>query len=292
MSAPEWWPTLLSDLQAEHIDLDRIASGIDENAWLRPTPAEGWDVRDSIGHLAYFDDAARMAIEDPAGFKAQVEGVRSLRFDPIAEHLAKGRAMNGALMLQWWRDARMSLLQCLEHADPVSRIAWYGPSMGMRSFVTARLMETWAHGQDVCDALGVSREPTVRLRHIADLGVRTREFSYAVRGIETPTEEILVELTAPALPSSGNDSGGGGVWRWVAAGGGKVRDGGEGSTLPAQSGGSIRGSALDFCLIVTERRNLADVSLRIDGEKALEWMQIAQAFAGPPGPGRPPLPSS
>ena len=211
---------------------------------------------------------------------------------PIAEHLAKGRAMNGALMLQWWRDARMSLLQCLEHADPVSRIAWYGPSMGMRSFVTARLMETWAHGQDVCDALGVSREPTVRLRHIADLGVRTREFSYAVRGIETPTEEILVELTAPALPSSGNDSGGGGVWRWVAAGGGKVRDGGEGSTLPAQSGGSIRGSALDFCLIVTERRNLADVSLRIDGEKALEWMQIAQAFAGPPGPGRPPLPSS
>ncbi|MCL4434791.1 MAG: TIGR03084 family metal-binding protein [Actinobacteria bacterium] len=290
MDTPEWWPLLLSDLQAEHIDLDRMVSGIGEDAWLRPTPAEGWDVRDSIGHLAYFDDAARMAIEDPAGFEARVQGVRSLRFDPIAEHLAKGRAMSSALVLQWWRDARTSLLQCLEHADPASRIAWYGPSMGTRSFVTARLMETWAHGQDVCDALGISREPTMRLRHIADLGVRTRGFSYAVRGMESPNENILVELTAPA-PADGA-GGGVDVWRWVTAGGGKVRDGREDSTLPAQFAGSIRGSALDFCLIVTERRNLADVSLQVDGEQALEWMKIAQAFAGPPGPGRPPLGSS
>ncbi|MHB8263411.1 MAG: maleylpyruvate isomerase family mycothiol-dependent enzyme [Acidimicrobiales bacterium] len=308
MNIPDWWPTLLDDLRAEHVDLDRIASGISEDAWLRSTPAEGWDVRDSIGHLAYFDDAARMAIENPEAFEIQVEGIGSLRFDPIAEHLVRGRAMSAASMLGWWRDARQSLLQCLEQADPSSRVAWYGPSMGMRSFVTARLMETWAHGQDVCDAIGGSREPTSRLRHIADLGVRTRGFSYAVRGMEIPDNEILVELAAPGSGNSRGDT-----WRWIAGGGSRPQgnmvqgnmvqgnmvqgnmvqvDEMVGSSGTAQAGDSIRGSALDFCLIVTERRNLADVSLQIAGEKALEWMKIAQAFAGPPGPGRPSLQSS
>ncbi|MCL4443129.1 MAG: TIGR03084 family metal-binding protein [Actinobacteria bacterium] len=264
MNTPEWWPTLLADITAEHDDLDRIVSVIDEDEWLHPTPAEGWDVRDSIGHLAYFDDAARRAVVDPAGFAAHVEEVMSLSIDPIVEHLERGRSMNGAGVLAWWREAREKLLGCLSTADPESRLKWYGPPMGMRSFVTARLMETWAHGQDVVDALGVVRQPTARLRHIAELGVRTRNFSYIVRGLEPPLSEVAVYLEDPT--EQGN------TWHWG----------------PDDASNSVHGTALDFCLIVTERRNLADVSLEIKGDDALEWMKIAQAFAGPPGPGRPP----
>ncbi len=255
----------MADIRAEHGDLDRIVSDLDEDDWLHPTPAEGWDVRDSIGHLAYFDDAARKAIVDPDAFAAHVEAVMSGQVDPIAEHLERGRSMAGAGVLAWWREARKELLACLDAADPESRLKWYGPPMGMRSFVTARLMETWAHGQDVVDALHATRQPTGRLKHVAELGVRTRNFSYIVRGMEPPVTEVTVELQAPA--------GYGDLWHWG----------------PDSAPNSVRGTALDFCLIVTERRNLADVSLKIEGDDALEWMKIAQAFAGPPGPGRPPL---
>ena len=137
--------------------------------------------------------------------------------------------------------------------------------MGVLSFISARLMETWAHGTDVADALGVVRTPTDRLRHVARLGVRARPFSYAVRGLELPPGCIEITLTAP-----GPD-----VWTFTAGSG---TDGGPAAT--------VSGSALDFCLVVTQRRNIADTSLVVEGALASEWMAVAQAFAGPPGPGR------
>jgi len=136
--------------------------------------------------------------------------------------------------------------------------------MGAMSFVSARLMETWAHGQDVADALGVIRIATNRLRHIAHLGVRARPFSYVVRGLTMPTDQVSVELTSPS----------GELWAWDTE-----------SDPPDQ----VRGPALDFCLVVTQRRNIVDTELEVKGRAANEWLGIAQAFAGPPGPGRPPL---
>ena len=48
---------------------------------------------------------------------------------------------------------------------------------------TARLMETFAHGRDVADALGAhARAATARLRHVCHLGVRTRGFAYLING--------------------------------------------------------------------------------------------------------------
>jgi uncharacterized protein (TIGR03084 family) len=135
--------------------------------------------------------------------------------------------------------------------------------MAARSFATARLMETWAHGQDVADALGVRREPTDRLRHVAHIGVRARPFSYAVRGLDVPAGEVYVALDPPS---------GGEPWTW------------NDPTAPDR----ISGPALDFCLVVTQRRHPADTSLVVDGPLAAEWIAIAQAFAGPPGEGRRP----
>jgi uncharacterized protein (TIGR03084 family) len=262
-------PEVVSALADEHDELDALVDGLDEEAWGAPTPAEGWAVRDQLSHLAFFDQAAAEAIGDPAGFAtraaAAVEAYRRTGADPMAEHLARGRSMTGAEILAWWRRARRELLQAARTLRAGERLAWFGPDMGALSFVSARLMETWAHGQDVADALGVERAATSRLMHVAQLGVRTRRFSYAVRGLEPPTAAVVVELEGPA----------GERWSWDEDAGGAEL---------------VRGPALDFCLVVTQRRNLADTSLEVHGDEARRWMSIAQAFAGPPGPGRPPSP--
>ncbi len=127
---------------------------------------------------------------------------------------------------------------------------------------TARFMETWAHSLDVAEALGVTPEPTDRIRHVAHLGVRTRNYAYSVHSLEPPAEEFRIELRSPS----------GELWEWG----------------PAGAAQSVRGSAYDFCLRVTQRRHRDDLDLVATGPDADQWLDIAQAFAGPPGEGRGP----
>jgi uncharacterized protein (TIGR03084 family) len=231
---------------------------LDEAGWARSTPAEGWAVGDQVSHLAFFDDAAVSAMTDPDAFAVLVDSALA-GGDPMQEHLRRGRAMTGIELLRWWRTSRHVMVSAARDLPDGTRVPWFGPPMGLLSFVSARLMETWAHGQDVADALDRRRVPTSRLRHIAHLGVRTRAFSYVVRGREAPSTPVRVALTGPA----------GDEWVWGDA-----------------DGDSVRGAALDFCLVVTQRRHLTDTGLVVEGDAATEWMSIAQAFAGPPGPGR------
>jgi uncharacterized protein (TIGR03084 family) len=220
-------------------------------------------VRDQISHLGYFDRKALLALNDAAAFEASIAGVLTAVADPS---VVPGREMEAPALLAWWRSGREQLLAALRPLDARVRVPWYGPPMSARSFATARLMETWAHGQDVADALGVERVPTDRLRNVAHLGVQTRGFSYALRGREIPPEAVHVALRAPS----------GGLWEW---GDPAVAD-------------HVRGPALDFCLVVTQRRHPADTSLVAEGPLAQEWLSLAQAFAGPPGPGREPASGS
>ncbi|MGH9301689.1 MAG: TIGR03084 family metal-binding protein [Acidimicrobiales bacterium] len=267
---------ICSDLADEHADLDTLVGGLDGPGWDQPTPAAGWAVRDQISHLAYFDRAAIRAIETPDAFRAEVEavmaGVNAVQADgadgtdnPLDVHVAQGRSMTPAELLDHWRRGRVQLLGVLAPLGPRDRIAWYGPDMSARSFATARLMETWAHGQDVADALGALRAPTARLRHVAHIGVGAMAFSYLVHGLDPPGAAVRVELRPP--PGVAVE----GTWTW----------GDEGDNL-------VSGPAEDFCLVVTQRRHLDDVDLVIQGDEARRWMSIAQAFAGPPGPGRSP----
>jgi uncharacterized protein (TIGR03084 family) len=200
-----------------------------------------------------------MALRDPDEFAADLELL--IAAGGTEASVAPGRSMTGVELLAQWRADRTSLLALARTVDPSARIPWYGPAMGARSFITARLMETWAHGQDVADALGVARVPAGRLRHVAHIGVRARPFSYLINGKALPEAPVHVALTAPD----------GSLWEWDA---------------PAAD--SVRGDALDFCLVVTQRRHLDDTSLQISGDAAIEWMSIAQAFAGEPGNGRVP----
>ena len=253
---------IVSDLRAEQGSLDDIVSRINSDAWSTPTPAEGWDVRDQIGHLTFFDERATEGAVDPKAFLAGIETAIADIDGYIASHLDVARHSDPGELLSHWRRARSAMLDAFAPLDPSARLAWYGPPMSARSFATARLMETWAHGQDIVDGLEVDRTPTDRLRHIAFLGVRTMGWSFTVNGRDLPAEAVRVSLTAPS----------GDRWLWND----------EDSTQNI-----VSGDAEDFCLVVTQRRHIEDTGLEVTGPVAEEWMSIAQAFAGPPGRGRP-----
>jgi uncharacterized protein (TIGR03084 family) len=247
---------VIADLAAEHADLDALL--VDEAAE-RPTPAEGWTIADCLAHLWHFDGRAMLAVTEPDRFTAELAKEAEL----VPESHRRAHEMGGAALHAAWRERAAQMVDAFRDADPSARVPWYGPPMSLKSFVTARLMETWAHGQDIVDALGIDRPGTERLRHVAFIGVRARPFCYVNRGRDVPDGDVRVELTAPD----------GELWTF-----------GESTT------DVVRGSALDFCLVVTQRRHRDDTGLVIDGPLAQDWMAIAQAFAGPPTDGRQPLP--
>ena len=227
-----------------------------------PTPAAGWNVRDQIAHLLFFDQAMTTAVVDPERFDAERA---ELMAHPagIAEGVAAAsRTMSLEEVVVGFDAARAALIGAFTSADPSTRVPWYGPAMSLGAAVTARIMETWAHGQDVFDAFGLVHPVTRALRQVAHIGVRALPNSYRTRGLEVPAEPVRVELTADD----------GEVWSW-----------GEPDAV-----NRVTGPAVDFCLVVTQRRHVDDTSLIRVGPIASAWMLIAQAFAGAAGTGRTP----
>ena len=188
---------LAGDLAAEQDALDAIVAGLSREQWLTPTPSPGWTVADQVGHLTYFDSAATLAMTDPDAFQGHRRELLATFGDAgAAEDMTLGayRAMAPDELLATWRRGRLELTTAAASVAPDTRIEWYGPSMSKRSFLTARLMEAWAHGQDIVDAVGAERKATDRLRHVAQLGVITRGWSYKNRGLEPPAGDVRVEL--------------------------------------------------------------------------------------------------
>ena len=255
------------DLREEHEALDAGGAPLAAEQWEAPTPSPRWAVRDQIAHLTYFDRTAQVAIVDPERFAALFEelwGAASGGNEAVDElTLGWARALSPVELLAQWRTGRTALNDAARGLAEDARVPWYGPSMSARSFLTARLMETWAHGQDVVDAVDGERPATDRLEHVARLGVITRGWTYANRGEEVPATAVRVELVAPS----------GRRCEWG----------------PDDAAERISGDLEDFCLVVTQRRHLGDTALVVEGEAARDWMSKAQAFAGPPTDG--PTPS-
>ncbi len=253
---------IIDDLQAEQRDLEKVLVSMSPEDWDKSSHSPGWSARDQVSHLAYFDETAALAMKDADAFAAEVREAMAAGPDFERRYLERGRAMTPSGALEWWRTASGGLIRAARALNPEARVPWYGPAMSAASFITARLMETWSHGLDVVDTVGADRPDTDRLRHVAYLGFRTRAYSYSARGKEAPRAPVRVELTSP----SGE--------KWVF--------GDEGAT------DLVRGTATDFCRVVTQRRHISDTDLEVVGPAAAEWMGIAQAFAGPPGQGRRP----
>lgn len=242
-----------ADLEAEQSALDDVVSRLPLADWGLPTPSPGWSIADQIGHLTYFDGAAVLAVTDPEAFEASTAQLDAA--GPAADERTLHRHLSAPALLGEWRRNRRRLAAVAATLSDSARIAWYGPSMGAKSFLTARLMECWAHGQDVVDATGADRPATDRLGHIVRLGLLTRGWSYANRGLAVPDEAVRLELTAPS----------GAVWRLG----------------PNDAPDLVTGPAVDFCLVVTQRRHVDDTGLRVRGRAGRDWLERAQAFAGP-----------
>ncbi|GAB3309306.1 TIGR03084 family protein [Epidermidibacterium keratini] len=251
---------LVSDLKAEQESVDELLSGRSDEDWGADTPAEGWTVAHQVAHLAFFDGAVTESIVDPDAF---AESLKVAKADPdytttVAGPLVQMRPDD---LFALWRSGRQPMYDAMTGAPAGLRTQWYGPPMSVASACTARIMEHWAHGQDIADTFGVRREPTDRLRHVLHIGYRARGFAYANRDLPVPDADVRIEVIAPS----------GGTWVF-----------GESET------DVIRGSALDMALLMTQRRHRADTALEADGPLAEEFLEVAQAFAGKPGSGRRP----
>lgn len=251
---------IITDLEAESADLDRLVATLDPEQWHQDTPAKGWTIAHQIGHLAWTDWVSEISATDAERFQEIVKQAwtNPLGFvDEGADHWA---ARPQRELLEAWREGRAALAKALREVPAGQKLNWFGPPMSATSMATARLMETWAHAQDVADSLGVHREPTDRIKNIVHLGVRTRNFAYAVNNVEAPAEAFRYELKSPT----------GELWTWG----------------PEDATQKITGSAEDFCLLVTQRRHRDDLDLQATGADAAHWMTIAQVFAGASGTGR------
>lgn len=251
---------MVADLRSESDELDALVADLPAEQWATETPAPGWTIAHQIAHLLWTDRVALKSVTDEAAFAAVLEEAAT---DPTG--FVDAGAEDVALtpppqLLADWRATRARLHEELLAVADGRKLPWFGPPMSAASMATARLMETWAHGLDVADALGVERTATERLKSIAHIGVRTRDYAFVVNGLTPPQDPFYVELRAPD----------GSVWTWG----------------PQDAVQRVTGSAEDFCMLVTQRRPRSALDVHPVGDDAERWLTIAQAFAGPPGPGR------
>ena len=251
---------MVADLRAESDELDELVADLPAERWAEPTPAAGWTIAHQIAHLLWTDRVALIAVTDEAGFAAVLQAAATNPTGFVDEGAEELSGTPPKQLLADWRSTRARLHDELLAVADGRKLPWFGPPMSAASMATARLMETWAHGLDVADALGVERPATARLRSIAHIGVRTRDFAFAINGLAPPAEPFYVQLRAPD----------GSTWSWG----------------PENAAQRVTGSAEDFCMLVTQRRPRSALDVTAEGADAEQWLTIAQAFAGPPGPGR------
>ena len=248
------------DLEAEGREFHRLLASLADGDWQRPTLFKGWTINDIVQHLHMGDTMGLASATDPDQFTALREDVQARRatgLSRVEETRERLGDLTGPRLLERWQDTLERLCAALAAKAPDARLKWAGPDMGVRMFTTARQMEIWSHAQAIYDLLDRERPaPSPRLRNIAELGVRTFAWAYRNRGLPVPPVVPHVRLATPF----------GETWEWNAG----------------ATGEAVSGEALAFCQVVTQIRNVADTTLRVDGEGARHWMSIAQCFAGPP----------
>lgn len=256
------------DFLAECKDLEKLIEPINDHEYLTKTQFNDWSIEDVIGHLHVWNHAALLTLKDRDSFQEFLkfalshfgEDGSSLPFQYAwldqNENEIRGRKLFNA-----WKDLYPKVAANYAEVAPSQRVAWAGPDMTVRSKIIARQMETWAHGQELFDTLGVIRENSDRIKNIAHLGVTTYGWAFRNRGLEPPLPKPYVVLTAPS----------GAKWEWNEV----------------QKDNAVLGRAIEFCQVVTQTRNVDDTDLETKGETARRWLEIAQCFAGPPAP--PPL---
>ncbi|OUS05482.1 TIGR03084 family protein [Gammaproteobacteria bacterium 54_18_T64] len=254
---------IVTDLRAEGEELYHFLSTLDAADWSRATAFKSWTVNDVVAHLYFGDYLGVTSHKDGKAFKSFMAEVQDSGLT-LAEFTRQWlNKLSGKAMLELWRELFLEMCDLFAASDPKLRLTWAGPDMGIQMFATARLMETWAHSWAIYDLLGAEYQQDDRIKHIATIGVKTYQWTFANRNMTPPGPPPHISLLAPS----------GELWQWNTE----------------QSENTISGEAVEFCQVVTQVRNIADTKLKITGEPARQWMTIAQCFAGPaeepPAPG-------
>jgi uncharacterized protein (TIGR03084 family) len=253
------------DLRAETDEFHAFLETLEPKDWETPTLFMDWTPWDVVAHLHFFDLASLAALDGREAFaswqKTLLEGMQAGLSGKEQARKALGE-YDAKALLECWKTTDDEMATKLGESDPKRRLPWFGPDMGVQMFTTARYMETWAHSQAVYDLKQVERQHTDRIKNIVTIGVKTFGWTFVNRQLEVPGPPPFVRLTAPS----------GAIWEF---------------NDPSDDE-RIEGTALDFCLTVTQVRNVADTGLKVVGDVANQWMEIAQCFAG--GPVDPPAP--
>ena len=258
---------VIADLRAEGDELYQLLKDQDTGIWTAVSTFKDWTVWDVIAHLHFSDHMALTSLSSGEAFKALMKDIMAIKSArAYTNHWLQedGHSVTGPALLERWRMMFEELCSALEQADPEERFLWAGPGMKARMFATARQMETWAHGWEVYDLLGLERSNTDRIKNIATIGVRTYGWTFTNRKLEVPEPAPYVELNAPS----------GAVWTFN----------------DPSCAHRVVGDAVEFCQVVTQVRHIADTQLAVQGDNAEAWMAVAQCFAGPPE--NPPTPGS
>lgn len=153
--------TLTADLIAEQEALEAVVAPLHAEDWALATPSPRWSVADQIAHLTYFDESAARAVTDPAAFATDIDRMMEAAAggDEAADELTLGelRMLEPPQLLDRWRRGRHLLAEAAATLGDGDRVGWYGPPMSAKTFLSARLMEVWAHGQDIIDTIGGRR---------------------------------------------------------------------------------------------------------------------------------------
>ncbi len=251
---------VISDLIAEGAQVDRLVADLDADLWTTPTPAVGWTIAHQVAHLAANNRLAALSASDPEAFKAFVARLSDDFDTNVNAALAPFLANPPEVLLSSFRAERAAAEKALAAVPPGQPVPWLVRALPAQVLAAAGIMELFAHGQDIADALGVRLERTDRIWHLVAFAVRVWDFGYLARGLRAPDVELRYELTAPSGA------------RWELG--------------PVDSTERITGPAEDFCLLVTRRRHRDDVSVTATGAHADAWLDIAQAYRGTPGSGR------
>lgn len=254
------------DLRGEADTFYGFLKTLDPEDWRRPTRFMDWTPWDVVAHLHFFDEVSLAALAGAEAFavcqKKLLEGLAAGVTSTQQTRDALGE-YDAATLLERWKTTCDDMAEQLGESDPKRRLPWFGPDMGVSMFTTARYMETWAHSQAIYDMKGVERSHTDAIRNIVTIGIKTYGWTFVNRQREIPGPPPYVRLTSPS----------GTIWEY---------------NDPSDEE-RIEGEALDFCLTVTQVRNVKDTGLRVSGSVANQWMEIAQCFAGaavdPPAPG-------
>lgn len=253
----------IEDWVEEYQSLRKTVEVLSESELDYPTSSKPWSIRHQIGHLLWTDQMLLAAIEDAGEFGRQRERLAANITVAINESAYAADSYTLAQLLQQWSDCLRQSVSLVGRRDLGEKIPWFGPPMRLRTAVSARIMELFAHGQDIRDALGISPLETDRLWYVGDLAVRTRRFSFHINDVSYLDDDVRVVLEFQN-----------GLWTWG----------------PDDAENVVRGPAVDFALLACQRRNRKDLRITAEGTVADQWLSIIQAFAGPPGPGRPPFP--